>query len=172
MSGLAPTSFNDDSRPQHHIHRDSEPLPSRGTDTFGSSAPQNFGGVGQEGLGGMAGERSAAQAATAFHENQDMHRNAAFEVQGQNAYAHTMPSEDTSMFPENKHGEGLKRDEGMGGRHDAFHEARPMGVEPTRAGGVAVGGRDDLPAAGKATLGDKIIGKTEKVGTLMRVLSK
>lgn len=49
----------------------------------------------------------------------------------------------------------------QGGR-TAFNEDRPMGVEPTERGGVAVGGDPNLPE-GKAKLADKIIGKTQKV---------
>ncbi|THV02646.1 hypothetical protein K435DRAFT_827437 [Dendrothele bispora CBS 962.96] len=45
---------------------------------------------------------------------------------------------------------------------NAFTESRPMDVKPTDNGGVAIGGRSDLPE-GKAKMTDKIIGKTEKV---------
>ncbi|KAH9856179.1 hypothetical protein C2E23DRAFT_866235 [Lenzites betulinus] len=44
----------------------------------------------------------------------------------------------------------------------AFTEDRPMGVQPTERGGVAIGGDSNLPE-GKAKLADKIIGKTQKV---------
>ncbi|EIW56831.1 uncharacterized protein TRAVEDRAFT_128527 [Trametes versicolor FP-101664 SS1] len=56
----------------------------------------------------------------------------------------------------------------QGGR-TAFNEDRPMGVEPTERGGVAVGGDPNLPE-GKAKLADKIIGKTQKVAG--KVMSK
>ncbi|GLB44580.1 hypothetical protein LshimejAT787_1702070 [Lyophyllum shimeji] len=45
---------------------------------------------------------------------------------------------------------------------NAFNSERPLDVQPTEAGGVAVGGRPDLPE-GQAGLGDKMIGKTQKV---------
>jgi len=45
---------------------------------------------------------------------------------------------------------------------NAFNSDRPLNVEPTSQGGVAIDGRDDLPE-GKPKLMDKIIGKTEKV---------
>ncbi|KAI8992791.1 hypothetical protein BD414DRAFT_482217 [Trametes punicea] len=51
-------------------------------------------------------------------------------------------------------------DEGAG--KTAYTEDRPMGVQPTERGGVAVGGESDLPE-GKAKMTDKIIGKTQKV---------
>ncbi|OJA14378.1 hypothetical protein AZE42_07744 [Rhizopogon vesiculosus] len=44
----------------------------------------------------------------------------------------------------------------------AFTSDRPLGVQPMSEGGVAVGGQPDLPE-GHAGLGDKIIGKTQKV---------
>ncbi|KAF5361488.1 hypothetical protein D9758_006207 [Tetrapyrgos nigripes] len=50
------------------------------------------------------------------------------------------------------HGEG----------QNAFNSDRPMNVQPTPAGGVAVDGRADLPE-GKASMMDKVVGKTEKV---------
>ncbi|KAL0575098.1 hypothetical protein V5O48_006874 [Marasmius crinis-equi] len=45
---------------------------------------------------------------------------------------------------------------------NAFNSERPMNVQPTEAGGVAIGGRSDLPE-GKASATDKLIGKTQKV---------
>ncbi|KAK7045475.1 hypothetical protein VNI00_007728 [Paramarasmius palmivorus] len=45
---------------------------------------------------------------------------------------------------------------------NAFNSERPMNVQPTEAGGVAVDGRSDLPE-GRATAADKLIGKTQKV---------
>lgn len=46
--------------------------------------------------------------------------------------------------------------------HNAFNSERPLDVHPTRAGGVARAGEDDLPM-GKANILDKAIGKMEKV---------
>ncbi|KIP05686.1 hypothetical protein PHLGIDRAFT_119589 [Phlebiopsis gigantea 11061_1 CR5-6] len=46
--------------------------------------------------------------------------------------------------------------------NSAAHPDRPMNVQTTNAGGVAIDGRDDLPE-GHAKLTDKIIGKTQKV---------
>lgn len=47
---------------------------------------------------------------------------------------------------------------------NAFNTERPLNVEPAPQGGVAVGGDEgaELPM-GKASMGDKIIGKTQKV---------
>lgn len=59
-----------------------------------------------------------------------------------------------------------------GGQHDtsgapdsgrnAFNSERPLNVQPTSQGGVAIGGQANLPE-GKATVTDKLIGKTQKV---------
>ncbi|KAI0291566.1 hypothetical protein BC826DRAFT_1022504 [Russula brevipes] len=45
---------------------------------------------------------------------------------------------------------------------NAFNSERPLDVLPTQAGGVARGGREDVPM-GKASLLDKVVGKAEKV---------
>lgn len=44
----------------------------------------------------------------------------------------------------------------------AFTSERPLGVQPTPEGGVAIGGQPNLPE-GHAGFGDKVIGKTQKV---------
>ncbi|KAI3612723.1 hypothetical protein WG66_014728 [Moniliophthora roreri] len=45
---------------------------------------------------------------------------------------------------------------------NAFNTERPMNVQPTEAGGVAIDGRSELPE-GHASATDKLIGKTQKV---------
>ncbi|KAM5537333.1 hypothetical protein V8D89_009063 [Ganoderma adspersum] len=45
---------------------------------------------------------------------------------------------------------------------NAWTEERPLGVQPTERGGVAVGGREDLPET-HASAADKLVGKTQKV---------
>jgi hypothetical protein len=44
----------------------------------------------------------------------------------------------------------------------AFNTHRPLNVQPTAAGGVAIDGKDDIPE-GKAGFTDKVIGKVQKV---------
>ncbi|KAG1767372.1 hypothetical protein EV702DRAFT_754999 [Suillus placidus] len=44
----------------------------------------------------------------------------------------------------------------------AFTSERPLGVQPTPEGGVAIGGQPNLPE-GHAGFSDKVIGKTQKV---------
>ncbi|KAI0728821.1 hypothetical protein C8Q72DRAFT_875553 [Fomitopsis betulina] len=48
------------------------------------------------------------------------------------------------------------------GTGDRAYPVWPLNVQPTAAGGVAIDGRDDLPLD-KATLTDKLVGKTQKV---------
>nr|VWP00749.1 Polyketide synthetase protein [Ganoderma boninense] len=50
---------------------------------------------------------------------------------------------------------------GAEGRN-AWTEERPLGVQPTARGGVAIGGREDLPET-HASAADKLVGKTQKV---------
>ncbi|PIL26192.1 hypothetical protein GSI_11947 [Ganoderma sinense ZZ0214-1] len=45
---------------------------------------------------------------------------------------------------------------------NAWTEERPLGVQPTERGGVAIGGREDLPET-HASTADKLVGKTQKV---------
>ena len=45
---------------------------------------------------------------------------------------------------------------------NAFNSERPLNVEPTNQGGVAINGREDLPE-GHANIADKMIGKMQKV---------
>ncbi|KAG8215432.1 hypothetical protein J3R82DRAFT_9042 [Butyriboletus roseoflavus] len=45
---------------------------------------------------------------------------------------------------------------------NAFNSERPLGVTPVPEGGVAIGGQPNLPE-GHANMGDKIVGKTQKV---------
>ncbi|TRM63204.1 hypothetical protein BD626DRAFT_402834 [Schizophyllum amplum] len=75
---------------------------------------------------------------------------------------HAQPSATESNFRDDA--EALKQQHRTGSTagKNAFTEERPMGVEPTSQGGVAVGGQDDKPM-GKAKFTDKMVGKTEKV---------
>jgi len=46
---------------------------------------------------------------------------------------------------------------------NAFNSDRPMNTEPAPGGGVAIDGGDDDMPMGKASMADKLVGKTEKV---------
>lgn len=58
-----------------------------------------------------------------------------------------------SIPPSTHHGESVS---------NAYNEDRPLDVQPAPESGVAIGGNDELPT-GKASFGDKVIGKTQKV---------
>ncbi|KAL0952796.1 hypothetical protein HGRIS_007021 [Hohenbuehelia grisea] len=70
-------------------------------------------------------------------------------------------AQENSFVTGQGHG-GVQHRTGSAQGENAFNSNRPMNVQPTEAGGVAVGGHSDLPE-GKATFGDKIVGKTQKV---------
>ncbi|KAL1746610.1 hypothetical protein HDZ31DRAFT_62047 [Schizophyllum fasciatum] len=69
-----------------------------------------------------------------------------------------------SNFRDESASEGLQQQHrtGSASGRTAFTEDRPLGVQPTAQGGVAVGGQEDKPM-GHAKLTDKLVGKTEKV---------
>ncbi|KAI5887931.1 uncharacterized protein SCHCODRAFT_01216282 [Schizophyllum commune H4-8] len=69
-----------------------------------------------------------------------------------------------SSHPRDDSMEGLQHQQrtGSAAGRTVFTEERPLGVQPTSQGGVAVGGQEDKPM-GHAKLTDKIVGKTEKV---------
>ncbi|KIY48583.1 hypothetical protein FISHEDRAFT_43141 [Fistulina hepatica ATCC 64428] len=77
-----------------------------------------------------------------------------------NYAADTMQQAPSSAFSPQAQEDSSRYSQGQG--QNAYNTERPMDVQPTSAGGVAVGGRSDLPE-GHASLGDKIIGKTQKV---------
>ncbi|KAI0776638.1 hypothetical protein BD413DRAFT_610249 [Trametes elegans] len=132
-SSTANNTFTAQPPPAHHIHRDSEPLP---------------------------GSRGAAPAAP--------------------NYDAAVTNDSATWQSRNEREFGAGTDTGAvvaGGQHQggrgpfgsnptdsrtAYDEPRPLGVEPTERGGVAVGGDSNLPE-GKAKVTDKIIGKTQKV---------
>ncbi|KAI9568739.1 hypothetical protein HD554DRAFT_2172214 [Boletus coccyginus] len=54
------------------------------------------------------------------------------------------------------------QDQGSPQRRTAFNSERPLAVSPVSEGGVAIGGQPGL-SEGHASIGDKIVGKTQKV---------
>ncbi|KZP08897.1 hypothetical protein FIBSPDRAFT_760747 [Athelia psychrophila] len=58
-----------------------------------------------------------------------------------------------SIPPSTHHGESAS---------NAYDEDRPLDVQSAPEGGVGIGGNDELPM-GKASFGDKVIGKTQKL---------
>ncbi|KAF5392032.1 hypothetical protein D9757_003217 [Collybiopsis confluens] len=136
MSGS--TNFNstslDATRPSHHVHHSNDPLPGaqRGVDAIDYSAET------MERTPSTWNDRTEEQ----FARDQPG----------------MMGSSDRTTMGSDQHEHEHEQTQGM----NAFNEPRPMDVEPTPAGGVAVGGRADLPE-GKAGMMDKVVGKTQKV---------
>ena len=54
-------------------------------------------------------------------------------------------------------------------KQNAFNSERPLDVQPTDQGGVAIDGRGDLPE-GHANMADKIVGKMQKVRFLIKLV--
>ncbi|KAF5347331.1 hypothetical protein D9756_009887 [Leucocoprinus leucothites] len=140
-------------RPEHHLHDSSEPLPGTGAASArptadystGESIDQNvgrsrFGGQGQDQLGEYGSGLPETTPAR-----------------------HDRPTQVT--FDDERQHDTTARDTGASGigREEAYTD-RPLGVQPAKQGGVALGGREkeELPM-GKAGFGDKMIGKTQKV---------
>ncbi|THH21764.1 hypothetical protein EUX98_g8285 [Antrodiella citrinella] len=152
MSGVDSSTFTTQPPPSHHVHRDSEILP---------------GGKGAE-FQAAPYDTSVTNDSQTWKSNNEKRFGAGTDTGnvvagGQHS---TIPS--SSLGEENpsfRHG-------GTGtlpaSTHDAPREERPLGVQPTSQGGVAVGGNSDLPE-GHASVMDKVIGKTQKVaGKVLR----
>ncbi|KAI0944301.1 hypothetical protein AcW1_002046 [Taiwanofungus camphoratus] len=91
-------------------------------------------------------------------------------------YSTNVTNDSRTWTDENQRQFGTDDDTMASGQHDsaggatpnaesgrnAYNEDRPLGVQPTSKGGVAVGGQEDLPE-GHARVTDKLIGKTQKV---------
>jgi hypothetical protein len=127
-------SFNNtsDSRPEHHVHSQEEPLPgARGAHATYDYSPENL-------------DRTPSSAFTS----------------GGGALA---TGGGLTSDSHHEHTETGLQQPSTGGQN-AFNSERPLDVEPTTQGGVAIGGDEarDLPQ-GKASFMDKIVGKTEKV---------
>ncbi|KAI6026992.1 hypothetical protein EDC04DRAFT_2720790 [Pisolithus marmoratus] len=54
--------------------------------------------------------------------------------------------------------------QGAGTGRNAYTRSVPLGVTPVPEGGVAIGGQPNLQAS-QASMTDRIVGKTEKVGS-------
>ncbi|KAF8918366.1 hypothetical protein CPB85DRAFT_79483 [Mucidula mucida] len=146
-------------RPEHHIHSDADPIPgNRGVDPVDYSAEsmeRNPSSTWKSGNPNTEFGESGRQTGGEHHAHQHQHKRD--QQPGQNF--------DSDLAPSNA-GTGFETrgapPTGSGAGATAFNSERPMGVQPSSAGGVAIGGRDDLPE-GKASAMDKMIGKTEKV---------
>ncbi|KAH0834145.1 hypothetical protein J3R83DRAFT_11449 [Lanmaoa asiatica] len=68
------------------------------------------------------------------------------------------PNRDNDLAAQRTQPQGTPEVQGR----NAFNSERPLGVTPVPEGGVAIGGQPNLPE-GHANIGDKIVGKTQKV---------
>lgn len=183
MSGAyGNNTFSSQPPPSHHIHRDSEVLPgtqgaeyppapydtetTTNPETWKSNNERQFGAGTDTGNVMAGGQHSTAATGTGSSLGD---ADPSFRHGG------------TGTPPTSTGHASAKND-----THDAFHEDRPLGVKHTHEGkshcilirstvtltgfllpgGVAIGGKDDLPE-GHATLMDKMIGKTQKVCSLL-----
>ncbi|KAI0070871.1 hypothetical protein K474DRAFT_1687280 [Panus rudis PR-1116 ss-1] len=135
-----PNPFTTQPPPTHHIHRDSEPLPgARGASAAGANSATY--------------DTNVTNDSQTWKPNNEKHFGAGTDTGAVMAGGqHTADFDSTGAA---SHGQQQRAAEGR----NAFNEDRPT---PTSQGGVAVGGRDDLPESHASTT-DKLIGKTQKV---------
>lgn len=128
------------SRPQHQLHDSSQPLPGSG---------------------------SRAAVPTQDYSPANIERMSSSEIHGKQATAESDDTDSTRATIGTPSGGRTAPDldshqsESARG-NTAFTTERPLGVQPTPEGGVAIGGQPNLPE-GHASFGDKVIGKTQKV---------
>ncbi|KAH8093078.1 hypothetical protein BXZ70DRAFT_1010564 [Cristinia sonorae] len=179
MSGAADNTntFTTQPPPAHHIHRDSEVLPGatgaefkpapyetstlNNPQTWRSNNEKQFG-AGTDTGHVMAGGQHSGSAVTGGGFGSSLGEEDPSFRRGDSGYkegrgqATSLGNADPSLNKE------------AFAKHNAFHEDRPMGVQPTSQGGVAIGGKSDLPE-GHASVMDKMVGKTQKVaGKVMK----
>ncbi|KAH9886962.1 hypothetical protein C8Q73DRAFT_794998 [Cubamyces lactineus] len=138
-TNAASNTFTTQPPPSHHLHGSSDPLP--GARGAAPAAPNYSADVTNDSR--VWQDRNQRE----FGPGSDT---AAVMAGGQHSAGTTGPGKEASAYDDNTMGK------------TAFNEDRPLGVQPTERGGVAIGGDPDLPE-GKAKMTDKIIGKTQKV---------
>jgi len=132
-------------RPTHRVHDGSTPLPG----APGGRPPVDYNTERQDGMppqvpGTQQGTMGGSYGDDASFDSPGVRRGNAFD---------SPDVRDDSAFDNNTSGS-----QGA----NAFNTDRPRDVQPTSQGGVAPGGRSDMPM-GKASFMDKVIGKSEKV---------
>jgi len=139
-------TFSTQPPPSHHVHRDSEILPgAKGAES--KAAPY---------------DTSVTNDSQTWKSNNEKRFGAGTDTGNVMAGGQHTSAPSSSLGEEDP----TFRHAGAGtpptSQHNAFQEERPLGVQPTSQGGVAIGGNSDLPE-GHASLMDKMIGKTQKV---------
>ena len=127
-------NFRGQTRPEHHLHRDSEPLP--------GNTSTNYGQIQQNDSDALDNRRDIG---TPFVHPILRPFRWLIVFSGVTGVHQGTPDFQDSSFKQN-----------------AFNSERPLNVQPTDQGGVAIDGRGDLPE-GKANVADKVIGKMQKV---------
>ena len=133
-------SFRGQSRPEHQLHRESEPLP--GSDSVVSGQDQS-----QDSLWENRRDTGTLPTLLATRPPPDTTFGLIMDIRlpGVTGIRQGTPDFQDSSFGQN-----------------AFNSERPLNVEPTNQGGVSIDGRGDLPE-GHANVADKMIGKIQKV---------
>ncbi|KAG0699603.1 hypothetical protein DFH29DRAFT_983463 [Suillus ampliporus] len=101
-----------------------------------------------------SGSRAAAQ--TQDYSPANIERMSSSVIHGKNASTESDDADSTRAT------RGTVPDSQQARGNTAFTSDRPLGVQPTQEGGVAIGGQPNLPE-GHAGFGDKAIGKAQKV---------
>ena len=127
-------NFRAEPRPEHHIHRDSEPLSTKNQTSYGQYNESKDPGTWEQ----------RRDPGTPFVQHplpfSTAHR----------LLAITGVDQGTPDF----------QDQSLG--QNAFNSERPLNVQPANPGGVSIDGRGDLPE-GHPKMADKVVGKMQKV---------
>ncbi|KAJ8590345.1 hypothetical protein M405DRAFT_737003 [Rhizopogon salebrosus TDB-379] len=138
------------SRPQHQLHDSSQPLP--GSESRAAAQTQDYSPANIERMPSSAiHDRTESVSSNASSDDADSTR----------ATRGTSSAVDTGAGVGAHHQLDSPQSASAHG-NTAFTSDRPLGVQPTSEGGVAIGGQPNLPE-GHAGLGDKMVGKTQKV---------
>lgn len=129
-------NFRGQSRPEHHLHRDSEPLPNKdSTTSYDNSRLKE--------PGPWENRRDTGTGPACFDTRTTLISDV--RLLGVTGFHQGTPDFQDSSVGQN-----------------AFNSERPLNVKPTKEGGVAIDGRGDLPE-GHSNMADKMIGKAQKV---------
>ena len=120
-------------RPEHHLHRDSEPLPGSNPMTLSQEQSKDPG-----------ARENRPEVGTFTHICTSHTRRLTVCLGVTDVHQGTPDFQDPSF------------------KQNAFNTERPLNVRPADQGGVAIDGRGDLPE-GNANMTDKIVGKMQKV---------
>ena len=137
-------NFRGQPRPEHHLHRDSEPLPSKDSTSHDNGRLKGSGPwENRRDIGAFIYLPATAPSPASFDTRTTLIGDVRF-------LGVTGFHQGTPDFHDSPSGQ------------NAFNSERPLNVKPTNEGGVAIDGRGDLPE-GHSNVADKMIGKAQKV---------